>query len=427
MSPIILIKIILFFIMFALGAIFSGSEIAFLSVDKIAVKSLAQEGRDDAIVLDNLLKDMQKIITIVLIGTNLTNVMITVLATNITLDLGLFGSNVATTTLITILAVLLFSEIIPKNLFAKHAMKISLRIAKFIRFLDKVFYPLIIIFNKVNKLVLRERLSSSDSVYTLTEESIKTMVTLGEEEGSVEEQERMMIHSVFETGETYLRDIMVPRVNMAAADIEDGFDEVIDLIIESGYTRIPVYEDTVDNIIGIINAKDLMDLTLNEEHIDEDMIRNILREPFFVPESRLVGDLLHEMREKGIQIAIVLDEYGGTEGLVTLEDIIEEIVGEIQDEYDEDEIPEISENIDGTLSVDPRLSLSKISELLDIDFSEEESDTLSGLIYEKLGRVPIIEEELDLCIGHKVKVLEIDGNRIVRVVLSKECEDGLLD
>jgi CBS domain containing-hemolysin-like protein len=413
--------------MFALRAIFAGSEIAFLSVDKIAVKSLAQEGRNDAIVLDNLLKDMQKIITIVLIGTNLTGVMTTVLATNITLDLGLFGSNVATTTLLMILAVLLFSEIIPKNLFAKHAMKISLRFAKFIRFLDKMFYPLIIIFNKINKLVLRERLSSSDSVYTLTEESIKTMVTLGEEEGSVEEQERMMIHSVFETGETYLRDIMVPRVNMAAADIEDGFDEVIDLIIESGYTRIPVYEDTIDNIIGIINAKDLMDLTLNEERIDEDMIRNILREPFFVPESRLVGDLLHEMRERGIQIAIVLDEYGGTEGLVTLEDIIEEIVGEIQDEYDEDEIPEISENIDGTISVDPRLSLSKISELLGIDFSEEESDTLSGLIYEKLGRVPVIEEELDLCIGHKVKVLEIDGNRIVRVVLSKECEEGLLD
>ncbi len=427
MSPIILIKIILFFTMFALRAIFAGSEIAFLSVDKIAVKSLAQEGRNDAIVLDNLLKDMQKIITIVLIGTNLTGVMTTVLATNITLDLGLFGSNVATTTLLMILAVLLFSEIIPKNLFAKHAMKISLRFAKFIRFLDKMFYPLIIIFNKINKLVLRERLSSSDSVYTLTEESIKTMVTLGEEEGSVEEQERMMIHSVFETGETYLRDIMVPRVNMAAADIEDGFDEVIDLIIESGYTRIPVYEDTIDNIIGIINAKDLMDLTLNEERIDEDMIRNILREPFFVPESRLVGDLLHEMRERGIQIAIVLDEYGGTEGLVTLEDIIEEIVGEIQDEYDEDEIPEISENIDGTISVDPRLSLSKISELLGIDFSEEESDTLSGLIYEKLGRVPVIEEELDLCIGHKVKVLEIDGNRIVRVVLSKECEEGLLD
>lgn len=417
MSPLLFVKIVIFFIAFALRAFFAGSEIAFLSVDKFSVKTLAQEGIEEAIELDILLSDMQRIITIVLIGTNLAGVIATVMATNITLDLGLFNSNIAITTLCMIFLVLFFGEIIPKNIFAKNALQITLKLSTTMNVLGKLFRPLIALFNFINRVVLGEKLASNESVFNLTEDSIKTLVTLGEEKGDVEEQEKYMIYNVFESSDTYLKDIMVPRVNMIAADVEDGFDEVLRLITESGYSRIPVYEDTIDNIIGTIHAKDIMEKLINHESDKEISIHSLLREPYFVPESRYVGDLLHEMREHGLQAAIVLDEFGGTEGFVTLEDIIEEIVGEIQDEYDEDEIPEISFNVDGSLSLDPRLSLSRVSELLNVDLTDEEADTLSGLIYEKLGRVPIIGEEVNIRAELNLKILEVEGNKIVRVLV----------
>jgi len=357
---------------------------------------------------------MQRIITIVLIGTNLTGVIATVMATNITLELGLFNSNVTVTTVVMIFLVLFLTEIIPKNIFAKNALAITLKTSKIMNFLDKLFRPLITLFNYINRIVLGEKLGTNESVFNLTEDSIKTMVTIGEEKGDVEEQEKYMIYNVFESGDTYLKDIMVPRVNMVAADIEDGIENVLSLVIESGYSRIPIYEDTIDNIIGIIHAKDLMEQFIDYDNINEIQLESLLREPYFVPESRYVGDLLHEMRDQGLQVAIVLDEFGGTEGIVTLEDIIEEIVGEIQDEYDEDEIPEIKLNDDGSLSLDPRLSLTKVSELLDIDL-EEEADTLSGLIYEKLGRVPFVGEEVEITSEYVCRVLKIEGNKILRV------------
>ncbi len=415
MTLLSVIKILIFFVAFALRAGFAGSEIAYLSVSKLSVKTLAQEGNEAAIRLDILLSDMQRIITIVLIGTNLAGVIATVMATNITLELGLFNSNVTVTTVVMIFLVLFLTEIIPKNIFAKNALAITLKTHKIINVLDKLFRPFIALFNFINRIVLGERLDSDESVFNLTEDSIKTMVTIGEEEGDVEEQEKYMIYNVFESGDTYLKDIMVPRVNMEAADIDDGLEEILNLIIESGYTRIPIYEDTIDNIIGIVHAKDLMESFINHDDINEIDIKNLLREPYFVPETRYVGDVLHEMREQGLQAAIVLDEFGGTEGLVTLEDIIEEIVGEIQDEYDEDEIPEISIFEDGSLSLDPRLSLSKVSELLNLDFDDEEADTLSGYIYERLGRVPMINEEIEIDEKHYIKVIDVEGNRIVRV------------
>ncbi len=415
MTLLTFIKIGIFITAFSLRAGFAGSEIAYLSVSKLSVKTLAQEGNERAISLDILLSDMQRIITIVLIGTNLTGVIATVMATNITLELGLFNSNVTVTTVIMIFLVLFLTEIIPKNIFAKNALAITLKTSKIINFLDKLFRPFITLFNYINRIVLGEKLATNESVFNLTEDSIKTMVTIGEEKGDVEEQEKYMIYNVFESGDTYLKDIMVPRVNMVAADIEDGTENVLSLVIESGYSRIPIYEDTIDNIIGIIHAKDLMESFINHKKIDEIQLESLLREPYFVPESRYVGDLLHEMRDQGLQVAIVLDEFGGTEGIVTLEDIIEEIVGEIQDEYDEDEIPEIKLNEDGSLSLDPRLSLSKVSELLDIDLDEEEADTLSGLIYEKLGRVPFVGEEVEITSEYVGRVLKIEGNKILRV------------
>ncbi len=420
------LSILIFLATFVLRALFAGTEIAFVTTNRLAVKTMVQEGHQRAIALDKQLDNMQRVITIALIGTNLFGVISTVMSTYITLEMGLFGGNVSTATTIMIFAVLFFGEIIPKNIFSKHAMEISMFLCPIIDFMAALFRPLIALFNFISRLLLGKGAGNGRSLQ-LTGETIKTMVTMSEEEGAIEEQEMEMIHNVLESNQLYLRDILQPRVNMVAVDIEDGAEEALDRIIESGYSRIPVYEDTIDNVIGILHAKDLMDYFVEQDSIAGLDLRSLLRDPYFVPESKLVGDSLPAMRERGVQIAIVLDEYGGVEGMVSLEDILEEIVGEIQDEHDEDELPEVEFNEDETLSIDPRISLTKLEELLDLDLSDEESDTLAGLIYEELGRVPLVNEEVDILPDYSAKVLEVEGNKIIRVELKEIVEEELVE
>ncbi len=423
MAPSVVVKIAILILAFVARAFFAGSEIAFLSVDRLAIRNRARSGHRDAERLDSLISDMQRLISIVLVGTNLTGSLATVLATSITIELSLFGENgVAVTTLIMIFLVLVFGEILPKNYCGRNATTLSLRITKYIEWCGKLFSPFVFAFSKVNALLLGGELSEEDKGLNLTEESIKTMVTIGEEVGDVEEAERDMIYGVFESSDMLLKEIMVPRVDMEAADIDDGLENIIDIIMDTGFSRIPVYEETIDNIIGIVNAKDVLEVMLEPNEISAVDLRELLREPYFAPETRLAGELLHELKEHGIHVAIVLDEYGGTGGMVTIEDIIEEIVGEIQDEYD-DEIPEIEKKSNGDVVVDPRLNLDKVGEILDVTFESEEVDTLSGLIYERVGKVPTEQEVVDFEeVGVKVYILEVDGNKIerVRIVKNKE-------
>ena len=415
MTPSVITKIILFILVFALRSFFAGSEIAFLSVDRLAVRNRARSGHKDAVRLDKLIGDMQRLISIVLIGTNLTGTLTTVLATSITIELALFGNNgVAVTAIIMIFLTLIFGEILPKNYCGRNATTLSLKVTKYIEWCGKLFAPFVYLFNKLNKLVLGKEMEEDSSGLNLTEESIKTMVTIGEEEGDVLEAERDMIYGVFDSSETHLKEIMIPRVDIEAADIDDGFDNVVDIIMDTGFSRIPVYEETIDNIIGFVNAKDVLEVLVEPNKTDINL-RELLREPYFAPETRLAGDLLHELKEHGIHAAIVLDEYGGTGGLVTLEDILEEIVGEIQDEYDDD-IPEVVLQQNGDVTLDPRVSLEKIEEDLNISFTSEEVETLSGLIYERLGKVPEEQEVIEFEeLGVSVIILEVDGNKIERV------------
>ncbi len=420
MSASVIIQIILFFCAFIARSFFAGSEIAFLSVDRLAVRNRAHSGHQESKRLDILIGDMQRLISIILIGTNITGTIATVLATSITIELGLFGDNgVLITTILMITTVLIFGEIIPKNYAGKNATVLSLRLTKTIEFCGKVFAPIVFLFTKTNQLLLGKDVVSDNGDIEMTEESIKTMVTIGEEEGDVEESERDMIYGVFDSTDTFVRDIMIPRVNMSSADIEDGLGNIIDIIMESGHSRIPIYEDTIDNIIGIINAKDVLVRMLKPDDIEKGDVRELMREPYFVPETRLAGELMHELRELGVHVAIVLDEYGGTEGLVTLEDIIEEIVGDIHDEYDQEEQPMFATEDDGSFMLDPRLSLDRVADLLEIDIDSDEVDTLAGLIYEFLGRVPTEGEELILDeFALSITVVRVDSHRIewVRVV-----------
>lgn len=416
----IIFQIVIFLVAFVARAFFAGSEIAFLSVDKLAVRNRARSGHVEAKRLDTLISDMQRIISIVLVGTNITGALSTVLATSITIELGLFGANgVAVTTMIMIVVVLLFAEILPKNYFGHHATYISLRIGGFINWCGKLFYPFVRLFAALNALFLGD--TAAESPLNLTEESIKTMVTIGEEEGAVEESEKDMIYGVFESSETLVREIMVPRIDMVAADIDDGLQTILDLIAESGFSRIPVYQDTIDHIIGILYAKDVLELLLEPcDYQSQNVVTNLLRKAYFVPESKKAGDLLQVLRARGTHVAIVLDEYGGTEGLVTIEDIIEEIVGEIQDEFDEEEEPPVTVVDNGHYYVDPRLSLDKVNELLSLSIEQDDVDTLAGLIYEALGRVPLKNDYFDLPQEHvRIQVTKVDGNRIEQVLIKK--------
>ena len=251
----------------------------------------------------------------------------------------------------------------------------------------------------------------------VTEEEIKSMVDAGEEEGFIEADEKEMIYSIFEFGDTLAREVMVPRIDITAIEVGTSITEALGVIMEAGHSRIPVYIETIDNIVGILYAKDLLPLLLHGE--TDTRLEKVLRRPYFIPETKKVDDLLPDLQQRKVHMAIVVDEYGGTAGLVTIEDLLEEIVGEIQDEYDSEEpIYEIISDDEYVLSA--RIDLDDLAKLLSTEFPDEESDTLGGLIYDHLGRVPAPGDVVDYD-GLQITVLSVEGRRInkVRVVLDR--------
>lgn len=411
------IQFAVFIVAFIGIAFFAGSEIAFLSADKLAIKNLVRHGRKDAQLTDSLVSDMQHLIGVVLVGTNLAIALSTVLATSLTLQLGLFGQNgVAVTSMLMTVMILVFGEILPKTYCSRYANKVSLAVARPIAFFARIFGPIARVFSVISrKLVGAAFEGEVSSAYT--EESIMTMVTMGEEAGSVAEEEREMIYGVFESSKTLAREIMVPRIDMVAADIEDGVDSLLDMIVESGYSRIPVYEDTIDNIIGIVYAKDVLNSLSAGLNIQ---VRDLLRPVFFIPETKKASELLQEMRAKRVHMAIVIDEYGGTAGLVTIEDILEEIVGEIHDEYDDDEEAQIFIRKNGDIIVDARLSIEEANEVLGLSLPDEEVETIGGFVYECLGRIPSEGEIFHYEEGNlQLQVVRLEGRRISRVKIKR--------
>lgn len=249
----------------------------------------------------------------------------------------------------------------------------------------------------------------------VTEEEIQELMNAGEEEGLINEQENQMIRSIFTLGDTVVREIMVPRTDMACVNVEAGVKEVLSAIIACGHSRIPVYEGTVDNIIGLIYAKDLLKYWGMEASAV--VLKKIIRSPYFIPESKNLEELLHEFKKKRVHIAIVIDEYGGTSGLVTIEDLLEQIVGDIQDEYDLEE-EWLVEQSDGSVIVDARLPIEELEEYFQIDVEREKFDTVGGLIIYLSGRIPCSGEKVDN--GHiHMTVLEADERRISKVLISK--------
>ncbi len=404
---------LLWLVSFFLVAFFAASETAFIRLDNLTVKQLVSRKAKGAEIVEQLLEARQPLLSSLLVGTNLAVVLTTVLATMLMRDVhvaGISGATISTWGMIVL--ILLFGEILPKRLASTHTVAFALRAARPIQLSYRVFAPLATPLLKIPQMLSRQLQIEADDT-SIDEESLLTMVDMGEEEGSVEEEERDMIVGVLESNHTLAREVMTPRVDMITIAIDDSAEEIWQQIIASGLSRIPVYEETIDNIVGVLYAKDLLEYSESQE---PPVITNLMREAYFVPETKRINDLLRELKSLRIHMAIVIDEYGGTAGLVTIEDLLEEIVGEIQDEFDNDEEAEIQQLTTASWLVDGAVPIDEISELVEVDLPDEEVDTIGGFVYWILDHIPGSGEILDLPdYGLRITVAEINGRRIAKL------------
>ena len=415
MDSSVVIQLIILAILILLSALFSSAETSLTTSNKLKIQSLADQGSKRARILLNISEDSGKMLSAILIGNNLVNNAATALTTSLIIQL--FGNSaVGIATGVITLLILIFGEISPKTLATIHSEKMALLYAPLIHFLMKIFTPVIFIVNKLSMGVLfLLRVNPDQKVNTMTEHELRTIVDVSHEDGVIESEEKEMIYNVFDMGDAKAKDIMVPRVHVTFADINSTYDELIEIFREDKFTRLPIYEETTDNVVGTINMKDL--LLYNYNYKKEFHVRDILREAYFTYEYKSISELLVEMRQASINIAIVLDEYGETAGLITLEDLLEEIVGEIHDEYDENEEEFVRQINDREYIIEGSMNLDDLNDSLGLNLSSEDYDSLGGFIIEHLDRLPEQGDELTTDDGIRLVVEALQKNRVESVHL----------
>ena len=424
MDPSDAIQFIILFILLLLSAFFSSAETALTTVSKIKMRSLAEDGnKRAATVLDITENHSPKMLSAILISNNIVNLYAASLTTTLAYRLG--GAMVSIATGILTVAILIFGEITPKNAATINSSKLSLTYIPIIKIFMTVMTPVIFIVNILSRGVLfLLRIDPNAKNNTMTEDELRTIVDVSHEDGVIESEEKEMIYNGFDLGDARAKDVMVPRVHVTFADVNSTYHELLDIFKEDKYTRLPVYEDTTDNVIGTINMKDLL-LFDNREHFH---VRDILREAYFTYEYKSISELLVEMRDASFNIAIVLDEYGETAGLITLEDILEEIVGEIHDEYDENEENFVQKVNDLEYIVEGSLSLDDLNDRLDLELESEDYDSLGGFLIQRLDRLPEVGDEFTTEDGIRMVVDRLDKNRVELVHLYlPEMENPELD
>lgn len=422
MDPEHICKLCILLLFLILSAFFSSAETAFTTVKRVRMQILADEGDKRALLVLKLLEKLSKTLSTILIGNNVVNIGASALCAVLAGEL--FGNMaVGLATGILTLLVLLFGEITPKTLALRKNERYALRYAPAIYALSVILTPVIFIVDKLSNGILRLLgVDPHEKVLRITESELLGLVDAGHEEGVIESEEREMIHNMFEFSDALARDIMIPRVNMIMADIHADYDEIRDLFKEHLYSRLPVYEDSPDNIVGVLNIKDFLFI----EDPSRFHMQALLREPYYTYEYKKVADLLNEMRQKNRQVSIVLNEYGTAEGMITMEDLLEEIIGQIRDEYDEDEAELIKKLSDNEYLVDATMNLDDINEALETSYESEAYDSISGLIIELLDdRLPEEGESVELPDGSVARVEKLEGNRIetVRLTLPKKEAD----
>ena len=403
-------QLIILIILLMLSAIFSSAETALTTVNRIRIRSLADDGSKRAKTVLKITDNSGKMLSAILIGNNIVNVAAASITTSLAYSLG--GSAVAIANAVITIAILLFGEITPKTTATIHAEKLALIYAPIISIFMKIMTPVIFIINGLsNAVLLLLRIDPNAKNQTMTENELRTIVDVSHEDGVIESDEKEMIYNVFDLGDAKAKDVMVPRVHVTFADVNTTYEELIEIFREDKFTRLPIFEDSTDNVIGTINMKDL----LLFDNTKEFHIRDILREAYFTYEYKNISELLVEMREASFNIAIVLDEYGDTAGLITLEDILEEIVGEIHDEYDENEEDFIKEIGEREYMIEGSTNLDDLNDRLDLQLESEDYDSLGGFIIEHLDRLPEEGDSITTEDGLRLVVESLDKNRIESV------------
>ncbi|MCI8515146.1 MAG: HlyC/CorC family transporter [Lachnospiraceae bacterium] len=399
--------LICLFILIGLSAFFSSAETSLMSSNKMRLRSLASEGDRRADILLTILENQSKMLSTILIGNNIVNLSASSLVT--TLTIRMFGNMfVGVATGILTLAILIFGEITPKTAATIHAERVALRYARIVQGLMIVFTPLVFVAEFLSRGVLWIlRIDPNEKSDTITEEELRTIVEVSHEEGIIEKEERKMINNVVDFGDSLAKDIMVPRINMSIVEVSASYEELMEAFRADMFTRLPVYEENVDNIVGIINMKDLLLYKQDTEFC----LKNYLREAYFTYEFKKTSELFIDMRQNTVSMAVVLDEYGAVAGLITLEDLLEEIVGEIRDEYDEEELKNVQKLSDMEYVVEGSEKLDDLNDLLGLQLESEEYDSIGGFLIGLLEHFPNEGEEVEWE-GIRFLVDKMDNNRI---------------
>lgn len=416
-------QVIILAVLIALSAFFSSSETALTAVNKIRLRSLVEEGAKGAKTTYKLLEDPTKMLGAILIGNNVVNLSAASLATTLAIDvcteMGI-GQNASigigiANGVITIL-ILIFGEIAPKSLATLYAEQISLKVGGIIYYLGKILTPVIFIVNKLALGVLALlRIDTTSKVSAITESELRTLVDVSHEEGVIESEERKMITNVVDFGDSLAKDVMVPHIDMEFVNVEASYDELVEAFEEEKYSRLPVYDETKDDVIGVINLKDVFFYKDKPENFH---IREHMREPYFTYEFQKTSEILMELRKASAGVAIVLDEYGATAGLITLEDLLEEIVGEIRDEYDDDEVDPIQMVGEDEFIAEGSTRLEDINEVLGLSLDSDDYDSIAGHIINLLEHLPKKGESVQE--GNILyTVSEMDKNRIDKVRIKR--------
>lgn len=420
MDPDSSMQVLVFLILLALSSLFTAAQVALAAVNKYRFKSLVSELNSKTVHVARLLDNPGKLFSTLLIADTLANITAVVLGTSFAVQL--WGERWGITGAVIILSLLVavFGETLPRTLAQSKPEDTILKLGRFIYLAMVLLYPLVILLNMISGLFARiwgaEQTTPENG---LTEQEIISIVAAVQEGGIIQQEETSMIHGVFEFTDTVVRDVMVPRPDIVAVAADISLTDLAEVIKEEQFSRIPVYEENIDNIMGVVHIKDIMEALLEEK--GSFRLLDYLRQPFFVPETKKVNELFRSMQKEKTHMAVVLDEYGSTAGLVTLEDLIEEIMGDIQDEHDTEE-PELL-NVDAnTVEINGSMRIDELNEELGLDLHCEEAETIGGLVFAELDRVPLEGDQVVL--GElELTVLEMIGHRIERIRLTRILQD----
>ncbi len=416
MEPGVALRLIILFILILLSAFFSSAETAFMSVNKIKLRSEADDGSKRAALILKLLDNSTKLLSTILVGNNLVNIVASSLTT--TLMIRLFGSTaVGIATGLLTLVILIFGEITPKTLATRKAERFAAFYAPFINFLMFVLTPVTFLVSRLANIVLKIfGIDPDEKNEQVTEDELLTYVDVSHEDGVLEKDEREMINNVIDFGDTLVKDVMVPSINMKCVSDDISYDELIEAFREDEYSRMPVYKGTIDNIIGIIWAKDILLKYKPSEDGSAFDIKKLMRAPYFTYDHKHTRELMSVMREEYKSMAIVLDEYNTTAGLITIEDLIEEIVGEIRDEYDLDEVDSIQILTDNTYEVQGQTVIEDVNDEFGLNIESDDYDTIAGHVIALLGHIPKVGESVTED-NVTYTVTAIDKNRVDKITI----------